>query len=108
MSNVTGITGKLCNKCPKRQVEQNCSSSDSFNAISGFTSNSRAPGGPVTLQLFQLGYKTSEFTVFFVLIFLEKIKDALTSNPVQSVANVSVHWMGGKKTFFKNFCKREN
>ena len=48
MSNVTGITGKLCNKCPKQQVEQNCSSSDSFNAISGFTSNSRAPGGPVT------------------------------------------------------------
>ena len=49
MSNVTGITGKLCNKCPKRQVVQNCSSSDSFNAISGFTSNSKAPGGPVTL-----------------------------------------------------------
>ena len=47
-TNVTGITGKLCNKCPKWQVEQNCSSSDSFNAISGFTSNSRAPGGPVT------------------------------------------------------------
>ena len=49
MSNVTGITGKLCNKCHKQQVKQNCSSSDSFNAISGFTSNSRASGGPVTL-----------------------------------------------------------
>ena len=48
ISNVTGITGKLCNKCPKRQVIQNCSSSDSFNAISGFTSNKRAPGSPVT------------------------------------------------------------
>ena len=49
MSNVTGITGKLCNKCPKWQVVQNSSYSDSFNAISGFTSNSRAPGGPVTM-----------------------------------------------------------
>ena len=48
MSKVTGITGKLCNKCLKWQVVQNCSSSDSFNAISGFTLNSRAPGGPVT------------------------------------------------------------
>ena len=48
MSNVTGITGNLCNKCPKQQVEQNSSCSDYFNAISGFTSNSRAPGGPVT------------------------------------------------------------
>ena len=48
MSNVTGITGNLCNKCPKRLVEQNSSCSDYFNAISGFTLNSRAPGGPVT------------------------------------------------------------
>ena len=32
----------------------------------------------MVLQLFQLGYKTSEFTGFFVLIFLEKIKAALT------------------------------
>ena len=48
MSNVTGITGKLCNKCLNRQVIQNCSSSDSFNAISGFTLKSRAPGDPVT------------------------------------------------------------
>ena len=24
------------------------------------------------------------------------------------MANVSVHWIGGKKTFFKNFYKREN
>ena len=46
---VTGITGNLSNKCPKRLLEQNCSSSDYFSAISGFTSNSRAPGGPVTL-----------------------------------------------------------
>ena len=46
-TNVTGITGKLCNKCPKWQVEQNCSSSDSFNVICHFTLNSRAPGGPV-------------------------------------------------------------
>ena len=48
MSNVTGITGKLCNKCPKQLVEQNSSYSDYFDAISGFTLNSRAPGGPVT------------------------------------------------------------
>ena len=49
MSNVTGITGNLCNKCPKWLVEQISSYSDYFNAISGFTLNSRAPGGPVTL-----------------------------------------------------------
>ena len=48
---VTGITGNLSNKCPKRLLEQNCSSSDYFNVISGFTSNSRAPGGPVTNAL---------------------------------------------------------
>ena len=52
MSNATGITGKLCNKCPKQQVIQNSSYSDFFNAISGFTSNSRAPGGPVTFRIF--------------------------------------------------------
>ena len=46
---MTGITGNLYNKCPKWLVEQKCSSSDYFNVISGFTSNSRAPGGPVTL-----------------------------------------------------------
>ena len=61
----------------------------------------------MVLQLFQLGYKASEFTGILVLIFLEKIKAALTWNPVQSVANVSVHWTGGKNTFFKNFCKRK-
>ena len=49
MSNVTGNSGNLCNKSPKRLIEQNNSYSDSFNAISGFTSNSRAAGGPVTL-----------------------------------------------------------
>ena len=32
----------------------------------------------MALQLFQLYYKTSEFIGFFVLIFLEKIKAALT------------------------------
>ena len=32
----------------------------------------------MALQLFQLGYKTSEFTGFFVLIFLKKIKAVLT------------------------------
>ena len=62
----------------------------------------------MVLELFQLDYKTCEFTGFFVLIFLEKIKADMTCNPVQSMANVSVHWIGGKKTFFKNFCKREN
>ena len=47
-TNVTGISGNLCNKYPKWLIEQNSSYSDYFNAISGFTSNSRAPGGPVT------------------------------------------------------------
>ena len=46
---MSSVTGNLCNKCPKQLAEQNSSYSDSFNAISGFTSNSRAPGGPVTL-----------------------------------------------------------
>ena len=45
---MSSVTGNLCNKCPKWLVEQNSSYSDYFNAISGFTSNSRAPGGPVT------------------------------------------------------------
>ena len=48
---MSSVTGNLCNKCPKQSVEQNSSYSDYFNAISGFTSNSRAPGGPVTLIL---------------------------------------------------------
>ena len=51
MSNVTGITGNLCNKCPKWLVEQ---ISDYCNAISGSTLNSRAPGGPVTINRYLL------------------------------------------------------
>ena len=35
---------------PKWLVEQNSCYSDYFNVISGFISNSRAPGGPVTLN----------------------------------------------------------
>ena len=62
----------------------------------------------MVLQLFQLCCKTSEFTGFFMLIFPEKIKAALTRNPVQSVANVSVHCMGVRILSLKNFCKREN
>ena len=46
---MSSVTGNLCNKCPKWLVEQNSSYSDYFNAISGFTLNSRAPGGPVTI-----------------------------------------------------------
>ena len=48
---MSSVTGNLCNKCPKWLVKQNSSYSDYFNAISGFTSNSRAPGGPVTLRV---------------------------------------------------------
>ena len=49
--------GNLCNKCPKQLIKQNSSCGDYFNAISGFTSNSRAPGGPVTVgpQVWCLG-----------------------------------------------------
>ena len=32
-----------------RVIEQNSNYSDYFNVISGLTSNSRAPGGPVTI-----------------------------------------------------------
>ena len=32
---LTSVAGKLCNKCPKRLLEQNSSYSDYFNAISG-------------------------------------------------------------------------
>ena len=51
---MSSVTGNLCNKCPKWLVKQNSSYSDYFNVISGFTSNSRAPGGPVTLIVFHL------------------------------------------------------
>ena len=47
---MTGI-GKLCNKCPKWLIKENSSYSDYFNATSGFTSNTRAPRGPVTFSL---------------------------------------------------------
>ena len=40
--------GNLCNKCLKWLLKQKSSYSDYLNAISGFTLNSRAPGGPVT------------------------------------------------------------
>ena len=55
----------------------------------------------MVLQLFQLGFRISEFTGFFVLIFLEKIKAALTWNPVQLVANELVHWIGVKRLSIK-------
>ena len=45
---MSSVTETLCNKCPKWLVKQKSSYSAYFNAISGFTSNSRAPGGPVT------------------------------------------------------------
>ena len=45
---MSSVTGNLCNKCPNWLIKQNSSYSDYFNAISGFASNSRAPGGPVT------------------------------------------------------------
>ena len=32
---LASVVGKLCNKCPKRLLEQNSSYSDYFNAISG-------------------------------------------------------------------------
>ena len=51
---MSSVIGNLCNKCPKWLVKQNSSYSDYFNAISGFTSNSRAPGGPVTGILWPL------------------------------------------------------
>ena len=50
MSNVTGITGNLCNKCPKQLVKQISNYTDYFKVISGFTSNSRDPGDPVTVH----------------------------------------------------------
>ena len=50
---MSSVTGNLCNKCPKWLVEQNSSYSDYFNAISGLTSNSRAPRGPVTFAHYE-------------------------------------------------------
>ena len=58
---ISSVTGNLCNKCPKWLVEQNSSYSDYFNVISGFTSNSRAPGGPVTVTF-------DFFTVYTTLV----------------------------------------
>ena len=46
--NLTRNYRVLCNKCPSGKSSENCSYSDFSCAISGFTSNSRAPGGPVT------------------------------------------------------------
>ena len=48
---MSSVTGNLCKKCPKGLVKQNSSYSDYFNVISGFTSNSQALGGPVTLAM---------------------------------------------------------
>ena len=48
---MSSVAGNLCNKCLKWLVEQNSSYSDYFNVISGLTSNSRAPGDPVTLPV---------------------------------------------------------
>ena len=45
---MSSVTGNLCNKCSKWLLEQNSSYSTYFNAISGFTLNSRTQGGPVT------------------------------------------------------------
>ena len=59
---MSSVTGNLCNKCPKWLVEQNSSYSDYFNAISGFTSNSRAPGGPVTL-IFNKSFDFEIYTI---------------------------------------------
>ena len=73
MSNVTGITGNLCNKCPKWLVEQISGYSDYFNAISGFTSNSRAPGGPVTDAS-----NLSSFDVCVQTIILSLVSDFMT------------------------------
>ena len=56
---MSSVTGNLCNKCPKQLVKQNSSYSDYFNVISGFTSNSRAPGGPVTENLYN--FKITKF-----------------------------------------------
>ena len=55
---MSSVTGNLCNKCPKQLVKQNSSYSDYFNVISGFTSNSRATGGPVTVAYFKLSDET--------------------------------------------------
>ena len=46
--------GNLYNKCPRWLIKQNSSYSDYFYATSGFTSNTRAPRGPVTLLLLLL------------------------------------------------------
>ena len=57
---MSSVTGNLCNKCPKWLVEQNSSYSDYFNAISGFTSNSRAQGGPVTVMVIRADSSASK------------------------------------------------
>ena len=58
---MSSVTGNLCNKCPKQLVEQNSSYSDYINAISGFTSNSRDPGGPVTYTWREVGISGARY-----------------------------------------------
>ena len=48
---------KLCNKCPSSKSSENCSYSDFSCAISGFTSNDRAPGGLVTFWWLMWGQR---------------------------------------------------
>ena len=51
---MSSVTGNLCNKCPKWLVKQNSSYSDYFNAVSGFTSNSRDNGKKINTLFRQI------------------------------------------------------
>ena len=79
---MSSVTGNLCNKCPKQLVKQNSSYSDDFNAISGFTSNSRAPGGPVTLKVIVNAIIFRKFLIISGLLHAVTIKILTAVKPL--------------------------
>ena len=71
---MSSVTGNLCIKCPKHLVKQKSSYSDYFNVISGFKSNSRTPGGPVTVATSLKLWHCNENKHSFVLDVTELLK----------------------------------
>ena len=84
---MSSVIGNLCNKCPKWPVKHNSSCSDYFNVISGFTSNSRAPGGPVTFFL------NVSLTKIFV-ITVKGLEPATSRVRDQDATTVQARYMG--------------
>ena len=96
---MSSVTGNLCNKCPKQLVKQNSSYSDDFNAISGFTSNSRASGGPVTLKVIVNAIIFRKFLIISGLLHAVTIKILTAVKPllVKNKKKVSLNQFSERK-----------